>query len=172
MSRIDPALRALLNARLAGVAVVRQGGDIHMTAAVEPPADIIEALLHHKPRILEILAAERCEGCRGIGSLEQPLIEASYAGHWLLLHATCIASFLASERAASDRFALQYVCDFCGIGPSGGRMETVGYRDGPVAGVPVHLACLVGWFERLDQIPSAKLTHPYWPMVPKVATES
>jgi hypothetical protein len=142
VSRHDAAFLALLAARLAGIGVVAQDGDILLLA--ETPPEIVEELRRHKP-------AERCEACHGAGTVDHPLLEASFAGHPLLIHEVCIASFVESEAAASERFAPQAVCDFCGVGPSGGKMETVGYAGVPVAGVPVHLGCLAAWFERLDQ---------------------
>jgi hypothetical protein len=147
---MSPAAKALLNARLAGVTVARDGVHLDLRAPAKPSAEILDGLRQHKPAILELLSAERCKVCHRPGTPDHPLLDCSYAGHWLLLHRACIGSFSESEAAASDLYAPQSVCDYCG--KPGGKLENVGYRDGPVGGVPVHLECAAAWFARLDRI--------------------
>jgi hypothetical protein len=151
----DPAFAALRRARLAGIEVTRNGPHIHYETDGELPPEIIEGLRQHKPAILRILAAERCEASQGAGTLDHPLLECSYAGHELLLHHACIASFIESDTAASERFAPQYVCDFCGRPPKDEYdfLKRASHRGGPPGGVPVHRRCLKAWFARLDLEP-------------------
>src|SRR5215208_6676149 len=147
---MSAAAKVLTRARLTGVTVARRGDRLDLNAPAKPPEDILEALRQHKPAILKLLDVERCEACRGPGTPEHPLLECAYAGHWLLLHRACIGSFSESEAAASDRYAPQSRCDYCGR--PGGKLENVGYWNGPIAGVPVHLECAAAWFAKLNRI--------------------
>jgi hypothetical protein len=147
---MSAAAKALLAARLAGVTVARQGDRLRVQAPAKPSEDLLEALRQQKPAILKLLDSERCEACRGPGTPDRPLLECALGGYWLLLHRACLHSFLDSGAAASDRYAPQRVCDFCG--EPGGKLENVGHRNGPVGGVPVHLDCAAAWFARLNQI--------------------
>src|SRR5215211_1503854 len=147
---MSAAAKALLAARLAGVTVARQGDRLRVQAPVRPSEDLLEALRQQKPAILKLLDSERCEACRGPGTPEHPLLECAYAGHWLLLHRACIGSFSESAAAGSDRYAPPSVCDYCGN--SGGKLENVGYRGGPLGGVPVHLECAAAWFAKLERM--------------------
>jgi hypothetical protein len=147
---MSAAAKALLTARLAGVTVARKGNNLDLSAPARPSENILEALRQHKPAILKLLDVERCEACHAPGTPDHPLLECAFAGHWLLLHRGCICSFSESEAAASSVYAPQCVCEYCG--KPNGKLENVGYRNGPVGGVPVHLDCAAAWFARLNQI--------------------
>jgi hypothetical protein len=144
---MSTAAKALLAARLAGVTVARQGDRLRVQAPAKPSENLLEALRQQKPAILKLLDSERCEACRGPGTPDRPLLACALGGHWLLLHRVCLYSFLDGEAAASDRYAPQRVCDFCG--EPGGKLENIGFLGGPVGGVPVHLECAELWFTRL-----------------------
>jgi hypothetical protein len=133
----------------AGLRVALDGADLVLDGPAEPSPDILEALGTHKAEIVRLLATERCRHCHGPTTLDDPLLDCSYAGHWLQLHRRCVAQFLASDDATSPYFAPpQAICDLCG-GP-GGSMKRIAYAGGPLGGVPVHRDCLDAWYERLE----------------------
>jgi len=53
------AARALQTAREAGIEIALDGTDLLLTAASKPPADVLDALLHHKAEIVVLLRADK-----------------------------------------------------------------------------------------------------------------
>jgi hypothetical protein len=53
------ATRALETAREVGIEIGLDGADLLLTAASKPPADVLDALLHHKAEIIVLLRADK-----------------------------------------------------------------------------------------------------------------
>jgi|RhiMethySRZTD1v2_1073278.scaffolds.fasta_scaffold09235_7 hypothetical protein len=141
-------VQALDFARRAGFRVALDGADLVLDGPAEPSSDILAALGSNKADIVRLLATERCRHCHGSATIDDPLVECAYGGHWLQLHRRCIAQFMASGEARAPRFMPRDSCDLCGR--PGGRMERVAYAGGPLGGVPVHRDCLDTWNDRLE----------------------
>jgi hypothetical protein len=57
------AVRALAEAKAAGVEVVAKGGRLHLRALAEPSRELLARLHAYKPELLAILSGDRCRFC-------------------------------------------------------------------------------------------------------------
>ena len=151
---MSPALKAIRDARLAGVMLAPHGDVLKVSTAPKPTekaVEVLRALREHKPAVLRLLAAERCKHCAGPGTPQHPLFEAHCYGHFLLIHRKCIDPFLEGDQSAACQAAPKPACDYCGR--ADGKLERITYVGAPDGGVLVHLNCAATWFERLDALP-------------------
>jgi hypothetical protein len=66
------AAKLLAEAQAAGVAMTVAAGRLRLSAAREPPANLVDRLRAHKAELIELLTGARCRHCGGALDWRRP----------------------------------------------------------------------------------------------------